>query len=170
MNIIEKIKSTFDGSGLTVHYGTPEQLNADLEYAAYPCVFFYLLDTGSVQIQTAQTVERFEVAFYFANLTEFDFNSEDNEAIIEECKQSALRWLNTLQLSSSLRVVSVGSSQRVYDLFQVNLTGFAIRLTIEELQGFSGCDIIPQPVCPPIYDYLDLIKRINYGITLTPKI
>ena len=96
MTIIDKIKGTFDGSGLAVHYGTPEQLNEELEFAAYPCVFFYLLDTGSVQMQTAQTVERFEVAFYFANLTEFDFNSEDNEAIIEECKQSALRWLNTL--------------------------------------------------------------------------
>lgn len=170
MNIIEKIKSTFDGSGLTVHYGTPEQLNADLEYAAYPCVFFYLLDTGSVNIQTAQTVERFEVAFYFANLTEFDFNTDENEELIETCKQSALLWLNTLQRSSVLQLISVGRSQRVYDVFDVNLTGFALSVTIEEMQGFSGCDITPVPVCPPIYSYLDLIKRINYGITLEPKI
>ena len=48
MTIIDKIKGSFDGSGLVVHYGTPEQLNEELPFILSMIVIIFYIDYRSM--------------------------------------------------------------------------------------------------------------------------
>lgn len=136
MMFVEKIiKSVETATGLKCYYQSAEEINRIFDYADHPSAHFFLIDSAGVQMSAGNIRERVQVAIFFCDLTEFDFNSIENEKIIEQCKERAFRWLDSLSRSPLLRLVSVTNSTRVYNAYDSILTGFALNCTLEELKG-----------------------------------
>lgn len=149
--IVNKIKkSVQSGTGLTCLYGSLDSINVQMgDQTEFPVAFFVLLNNGSLDDRSSNYRERVDVAMFFVKPTEFDFESIENEAIISECKQCAFQWLNSLFLGGDLRYITTLNTSRVYNQMDDILTGYALRVRLEELVG--ECITPPEP---PIPDYL----------------
>lgn len=135
--IVNKIKqSVQSGTGLTCLYGSLDSINVQMEdQTTFPVAFFVLLNNGNLNDRSSNYRERVDVAMFFVQPTEFDFESVENEALIEQCKQYAFQWLNSLFLGGELRYITTFNTSRVYNEMDSILTGFALRVRIEELVG-----------------------------------
>ena len=135
--IVNKIKqSVQSGTGLTCLYGSLDSINVQMEdQTNFPVAFFVLLNNGNLNDRSSNYRERVDVAMFFVQPTEFDFESVENEALIEQCKQYAFQWLNSLFLGGELRYITTFNTSRVYNEMDSILTGFALRVRIEELVG-----------------------------------
>lgn len=136
MSIVEKIRASVTAAtGLQCHYQSAEQLNRIADNASMPCAMFILLDQTQLVSDNGNMRERAQIAMFFADMTDFDFAAAENEAIIQEQKGNAVRWLGALRRSKELRVVQENGAQRFYDDYDALLTGYALNITIEEVRG-----------------------------------
>jgi hypothetical protein len=134
--IVNKIKNSVESiTGLPCYYDDSGRLNVKLDYLEYPLAFFTLINDGSLNIMNANYREVVDVAIFFIKPTTFDFESIENEAIIEECKGYALKWLNGLRLQGELMPEFVLNTTRVYNYGDTILTGYAINIRLQELIG-----------------------------------
>lgn len=139
MTITEKIKkSVTTATGLPVFYQSAEQLNRICDYTEYPCAYFFLLQTQGISTENMTPREQVRVGVFFVNTTEFDFEAEQNEAIIQGCKENAFKWIATLPRDKYFRLVSIGQSERVYDQFDAQLTGYCVNVVLEEIDGYCN--------------------------------
>lgn len=147
--IVNKIKkSVQSGTGLTCLYGSLDSINVQMgDQTEFPVAFFVLLNNGSLDDRSSNYRERVDVAMFFVKPTEFDFESIENEAIISECKQCAFQWLNSLFLGGDLRYITTLNTSRVYNQMDDILTGYALRVRLEELVG----ECVKQEVDIPNY-------------------
>lgn len=139
MTIIDKIRHSVEGAAkMKLHYQSAEQLNRIADYTDYPCAFLFLLQSQGLNIENSNYRERLQVAIFFVTRSEFDFRSEENERLIDDCKQAAYRWLQSLRRDKYLRLEGVNGTERVYDYFDAQLTGYAVNVTVEELTGYCA--------------------------------
>lgn len=162
--IVNKIKDSVQRStGLSCLYGSLDDINVQMEdQTRFPVAFFVLLNNSALDDTHGFNLERVDVAMFFVQPTEFDFESIQNEALIEECHNYAIRWLNSLYLYSGLKFVATLSTSRVYNEMDTILTGWAVRVRLEEtvphciksmyslelngdegISGFSGAGMYP---------------------------
>jgi len=140
MSIISKIKSSVESAtGYTLHYYDENTINEVLTYNATPCAFMQLLKDTTLIVDASQNRERASVAVFFVNRTEFDFESMQNEAIIEAVKKKANTWLRSVMADGALKVIGDVKTARVYNEFDCILTGIAFNITLEEVYGFNAC-------------------------------
>lgn len=145
MTIIEAIKRSIERQGIAFLYHSSGEVNELVSReTAYrdselPVVICHLLSSGSMQNAAGQWVERVQVAVFFSRLAEYDFNGEQNEQVLEACKVAAQRWLHSLRDDENLRLVSVNSTERIYNSTEDIITAYAINVTIEELHGVGVC-------------------------------
>lgn len=145
MTIVEAIKRSIERQGMAFLYHSSGEVNELVSReAAYrdselPVVICHLLSSGSMQNAAGVWVERVQVALFFSRLAEYDFNGEQNEQILERCKVAAQRWLHSLSDDENLRLVSVNSTERVYNSTEDVITAYAVNITIEELHGVGVC-------------------------------
>lgn len=139
MSIINKIKSSVEAAtGLACYYHSAVELDRLFDNAPLPCAFFTLLTEAEVVNDTSQLRERAEVAVFFCDKTDFDFGSAENEAIISVQRANAFRWVNAIN-GSDISLDGDLRSERIYDRFDCNVTGYGIRCTITENVGESKC-------------------------------
>jgi hypothetical protein len=55
-------------------------------------------------------------------------------------KAKAFRWLHALRTSDDLRLIATNSTQRLYDTTTDVLTGYAVNVTLEEIEGYGVCN------------------------------
>ena len=139
--IVNKIKQSVQSStGLACLYGSLDDINVQMEdQTNFPVAFFVLLNNGNLNDTGQNYRERVDVAVFFVQPTEFDFNSIENESLIENCKDYATLWLNSLFLDGELRYISTLNTSRVYNQTDTILTGFAVRVRLEEMMGNTMC-------------------------------
>ena len=145
MTFIEKLRNSIvNGAGVgTFCYHAAGDLNAILsgvEIGDDVIAFCYLLGGGDVAVGK-QSRESVQVAVFFCKKTEFDFNSFENEQLIDDCKRVAFGWLGTLLRSPYLEIDGAVSTQRVYDTTTDILTGIAINIALREVEGYGLCDM-----------------------------
>ena len=134
--IVNKIKESVETiTGLPCYYDDSGRLNMRLDYLQYPLAFFTLINDGRLNITNANYREVVDVAMFFIKPTTFDFESIENEAIIEECKGYALKWINGLRLQGELIPQFVLNTSRVYNYADTILTGYAVNIRLEETVG-----------------------------------
>lgn len=117
-----------------VYYHDDPTLNLMTSDMSFPCALVQLLTTGRMVMEAGQAKESVTVAVFFVQPTEFDFDAEDNEQLIEECKGHASRWLLSLNASDVERIGEVRTS-RVYDRYDDILTGFGVTFDAKETIG-----------------------------------
>ena len=145
MTFIDKLRITIErATACRFYYHAAGELNeilAGVRVGCEPIAFAYLLKGGEVDVQRNQLREGVNLAVFFCKKTEFDFNSEENERLIDDCKRLAFGWLSLLRKSGYLETVGSITTERVYDTTTDILTGIAVNVTLRELQGYSDCDL-----------------------------
>ena len=106
----------------------------------FPCALFQLLTNGQPVEEAGQVKERVSVAMFFVERSDFDFDADENEKIIDQCKRRALRWIAGLQLDEDLDLVRWERTSRVYERFDAILTGFVVMVDLREREGVTDCD------------------------------
>ena len=144
MTFIEKVKESVElTTGCRFYYHAAGELNevlAGVEIGEDPIAFAYLLKGGEVAVGK-NCREGVNLAVFFCKKTEFDFNSYENEQLIDECKQLAFGWLSWFSKSNTLEIAGNVTTERVYDTTTDILTGIAVSITLRELVGYGMCDI-----------------------------
>ena len=144
MTFIEKVKESVElTTGCRFFYHAAGELNevlAGVEIGGDPIAFAYLLKGGEVAVGK-NCREGVNLAVFFCKKTEFDFNSYENEQLIDECKQLAFGWVSWFSKSNTLEIVGNVTTERVYDTTTDILTGIAVNITLRELVGYGMCDI-----------------------------
>lgn len=144
MTFIEKVKESVElTTGCRFYYHAAGELNevlAGVEIGEDPIAFAYLLKGGEVAVGK-NCREGVNLAVFFCKKTEFDFNSYENEQLIDECKQIAFAWVSWFSKSNTLEIVGNVTTERVYDTTTDILTGIAVNITLRELVGYGRCDI-----------------------------
>ena len=145
MTFIDKLRITIErATACRFYYHAAGELNevlASVQIGSEPITFAYLLKGGEVDVRRNQLREGVNLAVFFCKKTEFDFNSEENERLIDDCKRLAFGWLSLLRKSGYLETVGSITTERVYDTTTDILTGIAVNVTLRELQGYSECDL-----------------------------
>lgn len=144
MTFIEKVKESVElTTGCRFYYHAAGELNevlAGVEIGEEPIAFAYLLKGGDVAVGK-NCREGVNLAVFFCKKTDFDFNSYENEQLIDECKQIAFSWVSWFSKSNTLEIVGNVTTERVYDTTTDILTGIAVNITLRELVGYGMCDI-----------------------------
>lgn len=144
MTFIEKVKESVElTTGCRFYYHAAGELNevlSGVDIGEDPIAFAYLLKGGEVSVGK-NCREGVNLAVFFCKKTEFDFNSYENEQLIDECKQIAFGWVSWFGKSNTLEIVGNVTTERVYDTTTDILTGIAVNITLRELVGYGMCDI-----------------------------
>lgn len=145
MTFIDKLRITIErATACRFYYHAAGELNevlAGVQIGNEPISFAYLLKGGEVDVQRNQLREGVNLAVFFCKKTEFDFNSYENEQLIDDCKRLAFGWLSLMRKSGYFETVGSITTERVYDTTTDILTGIAVNVTLRELQGYSECDL-----------------------------
>lgn len=142
MSIIEKLKANVEAiTGMPFVYGAQGDVNRAMDGATLPCVFAYLLENGQLVDENGILRERLTMVLFFVNKTAFDFESIENESIIDEMKRKAMVWYAANRIPDTLRFVSLNGTMRIYDELDAIVTGYALNVTFEEMAGVGRCDI-----------------------------
>ena len=139
MSLLKKIKSAVEAMGLEFCYDNGGGLdilidNSDLSDGK--CVAYTFLMTNSTMKDGKESAN---ISVFFAKLTEFDFDSLENDTLQEECKQIAAEFVDNVLKGNTLTISGDVGLQYFYDEFSVNVTGVAINATFEETTGINIC-------------------------------
>lgn len=135
MNIARKIiQSVAEATALKCYYGTRESINEQVSKGGLPCAFFALLAESNIQEGAGTIAETYTLTISFARLTEFDYESVDNEDIIEHCQLDAFIWLAYIRAGMADFVAGeVVGSGRLYEEFDDIITGYYLTIRITTL-------------------------------------
>lgn len=150
--IIDKISRTINinelGKGgvtpLPFVYETLEAQNIILDNLEPPFCAAAPLESGAVVDERGNYHDQVTIALLFGDIMctqSGDFCAVENERVIDECKQRALKWLATLQGNTEIELVSVNAVAREYLNDDSIVTGYSLNVTIREVQGYGRCDL-----------------------------
>lgn len=139
MSLIKKIKSEAEAMGLEFCYDNGGGLdilieNSDLSDGK--CVAYAFLMTNSTMKEGKESAP---FSIFFAKMTDFDFDSIENDTLQDECKQIAAEFVDNVLKGNTLTISGDVGLQYFYDEFSVNVTGVAINATFEETTGINIC-------------------------------
>lgn len=146
--IIDKLRRTFDGvrdetgRQLPFVYEDRDIQNILVGRIAAPLILCVPLTSTAIIASNGLLKERMTLAVWFADRMaqgSGDYCAEDNERVIDVCKQRAFGWGARLTPQNELRLVSVNGAERAYLETDENLTGYMLNVTLEEVQGY-GCN------------------------------
>lgn len=143
MTIIEKIRASIQsvhGGDFQVYYHDDPTMNLIADNMDLPASIVQLITQGTIDQQSGQWREVVSAVVLFVDKSDFDFDADENEQIIDRCKRRCLRWLAALPLDPDLDLVRWERTSRVYERFDAILTGFAVMVDLREREGVNDCD------------------------------
>jgi hypothetical protein len=143
MTIIEKIRASIQsvhGGDFQVYYNDDPTMNLIADNMDLPAAIVQLITQGTIDQQSGQWREVVSAAVFFVDKSDFDFDADENEKIIDRCKRRCLRWLAALPLDEHLDLVRWERTSRVYERFDAILTGFAVMVMLRERESVTDCE------------------------------
>lgn len=126
--------------GVTYLFDNWATANVRLDKMPLPAVINLLPASGKFVLSRTQIHDAPNCMIAFADKTKFDFDGQENDAIIERCKGYAVQFIRELNKSNLFQWVDDEVSYSVfYDKLDVNVTGIVIELKLEEVQGVPIC-------------------------------
>jgi len=169
MNTIQKLIDDLKGflpSNWQVLYQNSFEVNNLIEMNDRPAAVIYLIQSGNLVDNGEDIREEIKPTIFFlkpAPTIDGCINDTyDNEDIIQECLEQALEWYHHIKNSSDWTLINGDSkipTHRVYDTFDVNVTGIGIELQMIDNQGYCFGwvrPIPPTPPIPPVPEYFEL--------------
>ena len=116
------------------------QANVAISNITRPTIVYVLPPSGRLVLNYARAYDHPETQIGFIAPTDFDFEGDKNDGIIEHMKRLAVKFIKTLNGSDMFELIE-GSVpyQVVYDYLDQNMTGIIITLKLEEKEGISIC-------------------------------
>lgn len=118
-------------------------LNVEMDKISKPTIVYVLPPSGDFYIDAnRQEIRDFpEAQIAFLCSTEFDFESEENDALIEQMKRLCYRFINAVNDSGYFSELEGKLPYQVlYDHLDENVTGVVITPILEEEEGVSLCE------------------------------
>lgn len=139
MSLIKKIKSVVENMGLEFMYDNGGGLDILIEKSDLTdgkCVAYSFLMSNST---LSDGKESANFSIFFAKMTEFDFESIENDDLQQQCKEVAANFIDEILEGNILTIKGDVALTYFYDEFSVNLTGVAINAIFEETAGLKIC-------------------------------
>lgn len=140
-----KIRAIVESMGADVEYMFMNwaQANVAIDKVEKPTVVYVLPASGKLGVAWNQVKDKPETFIAFVCTTEFDFNGEENDNIIEAMKRLAIRFIVALNESGYFEKIESDVPYSVlYDHLDQNVTGVVINPILEEIEGVLVCDDI----------------------------
>lgn len=140
MTVQEKIKSIIEGMGETYIFDNWQTANIKLDKGVLPCVLNVLPVSGTLNVGVQQLRDKPNCMIAFMDKTDFDFDGEQNDEIIERCKNRAKEFILTINRGNIFKsIIGDVRYSTFYDKLDVNVTGIVIELQLEEVRGNVIC-------------------------------
>ena len=137
-----KVHSIVESMGADVAYFFMNwaQANDAIDNVEKPSVIYILPPSGDLDFSWAQVKDRPEAQIAFVAPTDFDFEGEANDDIIEHMKRLCIRFVKTLNDSGLFEKIEGKLPYRVlYDHLDQNVTGIVIEPKLKEEEGIIIC-------------------------------
>ncbi len=138
-----KIRSIVERMGTDVSYLFMNwaQANEEIDHIDGPTIIYVLPPSGELNFGYSQVKDYPQSQIAFVASTEFDFDGEDNDNIIEQMKRLCIRFIETLNNSGLFEIIDGRLSYQVlYDYFDQNVTGIVITPPLIEEEGVFICN------------------------------
>lgn len=146
-----KIRAIVESMGADVEYLFMNwaQANVAIDKIKKPTIVYVLPASGSLDVKWNEVKDKPETFIAFVSSTEFDFDGEENDNIIEAMKRLAIRFIVALNNSGYFEQIENDVPYSVlYDHLDENVTGVVINPILEEIEGVRVCDDILRPSKP----------------------
>lgn len=140
-----KVRAIVESMGADVEYRFMNwaQANVELDRIDKPTVVYVLPVSGYLNVAWNQIKDRPESFIAFVSSTEYDFDGEENDNIIEAMKRLAMRFIKRLNESGLFEQIENDLPYSVlYDHLDQNVTGVVITPVLKEIVGVNICDDI----------------------------
>lgn len=132
------------GGDIEYRFHNWAQLNVDMDKITKPTIVYVLPPSGDFYIdghrQEIRDYPEAQIAFLCS--TEFDFESDENDALVESMKRLCYRFIKALNDSEYFAPLEGKLPYQIlYDHLDDNVTGVVITPKLEEEEGVSLCDI-----------------------------
>ena len=137
-----KIRTIVEGmNGVEYLFMNWAQANEKLDHIEGPTVIYILPPSGTLDFDYARVKDYPESQIAFVVSTEFDFEGEENDNVIEQMKRLCMRFIKSLNESGLFEPIEGRLPYRVlYDYFDQNVTGIVITPQLVEEDGVSICE------------------------------
>lgn len=138
----KKIHGIVDGMGADVEYFFMNwaQANVAIDDVEKPTIVYVLPPSGEFNVGWAQVKDKPDAQIAFIAPTDFDFEGEGNDDIIEQMKRLCVRFIKAFNESGLFEAIEGKLPYRVlYDYLDRNVTGIVITPHIKEEEGIIIC-------------------------------
>lgn len=116
------------------------QANVAIDGVDKPTIVYVLPPSGSLDFKWNAVKDYPQSQIAFICSTEFDFNGEENDNIIEAMKRLCIRFINAVNESGLFEPIEGNLPYQVmYDRLDQNVTGIIITPILKEVEGVSLC-------------------------------
>lgn len=132
--IVEKME------GLTYIYENWATANIELDDLPLPVVINVLPVSGVINVSPTQIKDYPNCMIAFADLCPADASREENNTVVDKCKQRAIEFI--LRVNESGFFEPIDNDIRYssfYDKLDVGVTGVVLELTLKEVIGVPLC-------------------------------
>lgn len=139
----KKIRSIVESMDADVEYLFMNwaQANVAIDDIVKPTVVYILPPSGVLDFGWARVKDKPLSQIAFLASTEFDFDGEDNDDIIEWMKRLCIRFVKALNASGLFETIEGNIDYRVlYDHLDHNVTGIVITPPLIEEEGVIICE------------------------------
>lgn len=117
------------------------QANDEIDNIEGPTIIYVLPPSGSLDFHYTSVKDYPESQIAFVASTEFDFEGEGNDNIIERMKRLCIRFVRKLNESGYFEQIQGQLKYQVlYDYLDQNVTGIVITPPLKEEEGVFICD------------------------------
>lgn len=140
-----KVRSIVEKMGEDVEYRFYNwaKLNVEMDTITKPTIVYVLPPSGNfyVDLYAREIRDYPEAQIAFLCSTEFDFESEENDALIEQMKRLCYKFIKAVNESGYFSQLEGKLPYQVlYDHLDENVTGVVITPILEEEEGLSICE------------------------------
>lgn len=115
--------------------------NYEIDKIERPTVVYVLPPSGNMYFGWAEVKDCPEAQLAFLCSTEFDFEGEENDALVERMKRLAIRFVRLLNASGMFALIEGNVPYQVlYDHLDQNVTGVVLTLKLIEEEGVAICE------------------------------
>lgn len=139
---IKEVVSEIDGLSYMFNDWSRANVDLDLNTAKFPVCVNVLPVSGQLKWKNNNFRDNPNCLIAFLDLTEFDFESKENENIVDRMKVYAMKFIFTVNESDLFEPIPESIPYSVvYDFLDQNLTGIILSIQLKELKGYCGDEL-----------------------------
>lgn len=134
------IKEIIEKCGVSYFFGSQSMFNVKADDVAFPAGVYFAQQSGALNVSHGLIQESANCQIGFFDLTEFDFDSKENDEIVEQCKHHLKTFVAKINEEPRLNGIEGNLPYVViYSQYDTILTGVIADITISISAGIPEC-------------------------------